>query len=46
VAIVKLLVAGGADVNLADGKGVTPLAHARSHGYKEIEQVLVKAGAR
>jgi ankyrin repeat protein len=45
VAIVKLLVAGGADVNIADGKGVTPLAHARRHGYKEIERILVDAGA-
>jgi len=43
---VKLLVAGGADVNLADGKGVTPLQHARQRGYREIERILVDAGAQ
>ena len=44
--IVALLVAAGADVNLADGDGVTPLQHARKAGYREIEQGLVAAGAR
>jgi ankyrin repeat protein len=45
VEIVKLLVDAGADVNLADGEGVTPLAHARQRGYTEIEAILVAAGA-
>ncbi|MGN6305143.1 MAG: ankyrin repeat domain-containing protein [Mesorhizobium sp.] len=44
--IVELLVKAGADVNLADGKGVTPLQHARAGGYLEIEATLVAAGAR
>jgi ankyrin repeat protein len=46
VAIVKLLVDAGADINLADGDGVTPLQNARKHGFTEIEKVLVAAGAR
>jgi ankyrin repeat protein len=44
--IVKLLVKAGADVNLADGDGVTPLQHARARRYKEIEATLVAANAR
>lgn len=44
--IVGLLVESGANVNLADGEGVTPLQHARSRGYREIEKLLVAAGAR
>jgi ankyrin repeat protein len=44
--IVDLLVKAGADVNLADGNGVTPLQHARSAGYREIEKILSAAGAR
>jgi len=44
--IVRLLIKGKADVNLADGKGITPLQHARQRGYKEIERILVQAGAR
>ena len=45
VEIVKLLVDAGADVNLADGDGVTPLAHARQRGYTEIAAILEAAGA-
>lgn len=41
--IVELLVGAGADVNLADGKGVTPLQHARASGYREIEAILLAA---
>lgn len=44
--IVELLLAHGADVNIADGGGVTPLAHARSRGFTAIAAMLVKAGAR
>jgi ankyrin repeat protein len=44
--IVDLLVKAGADVTLADGNGVTPLQHARTSCYGEIEQILVAAGAR
>ncbi|WP_269932018.1 ankyrin repeat domain-containing protein [Aminobacter sp. HY435] len=45
VAIVRLLVEAGANVNLADGDGVTPLAHARQRGFDEMERILVAAGA-
>ncbi len=44
--IVSLLVKGGANVNLADGKGVTPLQHARRGNYKAIEAILLAANAR
>jgi ankyrin repeat protein len=44
--IVRLLVDAGADVNLADREGVTPLEHARRRGYDEIAATLVAAGAR
>jgi len=46
VEIARLLVAHKADVNLADGQGVTPLAHARQRGYREIVSILETAGAR
>src|SRR5262245_44495410 len=44
--IVKLLLDHGADVNIADKEGVTPLQHAQKRGYTEIEAMLVQAGAR
>ncbi|CAN5832108.1 ankyrin repeat domain-containing protein [soil metagenome] len=44
--IVQLLVDHGADVNIADKEGVTPLQHARARGFKAIEQILVQASAR
>jgi hypothetical protein len=44
--IVQLLVQSPARVDLADGDGVTPLRHARNRGFKEIEAILVAAGAR
>ncbi len=43
--IVQMLVDHGADVNLADGDGVTPLQHARQRGFSEIEHILLQAGA-
>jgi uncharacterized protein len=43
--IVQLLVDYGADVNLADRDGVTPLQHARERGFTEIESILLQAGA-
>jgi ankyrin repeat protein len=45
-AVVCLLVKAGVDVNLADGNGVTPLAHARQRGFEEIIAILETAGAR
>lgn len=41
--IVRLLVDHGADISIADKDGVTPLEHARSRGYTEIERILVAA---
>lgn len=46
VEIVRLLLAAGADANLPDGDGLSPLRHARQRGYREIERLLVAAGAR
>jgi ankyrin repeat protein len=37
---VRALVDAGADVAIADGDGVTPLAHARERGYEAIATVL------
>jgi ankyrin repeat protein len=44
VETVRLLIAASADVNLADGNGVTPLAHARQRGFTEITALLENAG--
>jgi len=45
-AIVELLIENGADVDLADGDGVRPLAHARARDQAEIVALLEAAGAR
>jgi uncharacterized protein len=42
----RALVEAGADVNIADGSGATPLRLARSRGYREMVAILEKAGAR
>jgi hypothetical protein len=44
--IVRLLIAHGADVNLADRQGVTPLAHAEQRGQKAISALLREAAHR
>jgi hypothetical protein len=44
-AIVRLLLEAGADPELADRDGVTPLAHARAKGQAEIVALLVAGGA-
>jgi ankyrin repeat protein len=44
--VVRLLVEAGADVNLADAQGVTPLAHAKQGGYDEMAAILRAAGGR
>lgn len=44
--IVRLLVAAGADVNLPDRDGVSPLRHARQRGFGGIARILEGAGAR
>jgi len=40
--VVRLLVEAGADINLADSTGVTPLEHARQRGFEEIVNILEK----
>ena len=42
--VVRLLVEGGADPNIPDGDGVTPLQHARTNGYDEMVEILEEAG--
>ena len=43
--IVQILVDHGANVNLPDANGITPLAHARQRGYAQIIAILSAAGA-
>ena len=45
-ATVRALVEAGADVDVADKQGATPLQHARRRGYVEIARILENAGAR
>jgi uncharacterized protein len=40
--IVRMLVEAGANVDIADRDGVTPLEHTRRSGYAEIVQILSK----
>jgi len=42
----KALVEAGANVNIADRSGQTPLALARSRGYKDMARILELAGAK
>ena len=42
----KALIAAGANVNLPDGNGVTPLALARSRRYAAMTELLMQAGAK
>ncbi len=46
VEITKMVLAAGADPNLADGKGVTPLAHARARGQAEVARLIQGAGGK
>ena len=45
-ATLKLLVDAGANVNLADGNGDSPLQLARARGYREMVDILLAAAAR
>jgi hypothetical protein len=45
-ATLEALVQAGANVNLADRNGQTPLALARGRGYREMIAILERAGAR
>jgi uncharacterized protein len=44
--IVRLLVEAGASASIADKEGVTPLAHARRRGFREMVRILEASGAR
>jgi ankyrin repeat protein len=46
VATLRALVDAGADTNRADRNGVTPLQHARMRGYRDMVEILQRAGAR
>lgn len=46
VATLKALVEAGANVNIADRAGATPLTLAKNRGYAEMVAILEKAGAR
>jgi ankyrin repeat protein len=46
VACLEALVQAGANVNIADRSGATPLALAKRRGYAEMVAILEKAGAR
>jgi ankyrin repeat protein len=45
-ATVRALIAGGANLDLADGRGVRPLTLARQRGYAKIAEMLEQAGAK
>ncbi|MGV2966490.1 MULTISPECIES: ankyrin repeat domain-containing protein [unclassified Paenibacillus] len=43
---IQILIDHGADMNIPDHDGVSPLSHAKNKGFKEIEDILVRAGAK
>lgn len=45
-ATLQALIDAGANLNIADRSGATPLALARSRGYQPMVEMLTKAGAR
>ena len=44
--VLRDLVEAGADVNIPDGNGRSPLALAQARGYKSMIEILVAAGAK
>jgi len=46
VATLKVLVEAGANVNLSDRNGQTPLTLARRNGYRDMAKILRQAGAK
>jgi uncharacterized protein len=45
-ATLEALIKAGANVNIADRQGITPLGHARARGYSDMVRILETAGAR
>ncbi|SEO21235.1 ankyrin repeat domain-containing protein [Paenibacillus sp. OV219] len=45
IEVAKLLIEHGADVNIPDKEGVTPLRHAKRRRFNEIAALLEQAGA-
>lgn len=43
-AVVQLIVAAGADVNLGDANGVTPLQHAQQRGFPGMVEIMQRSG--
>jgi ankyrin repeat protein len=46
VEITRLVLAAGANPNIADKDGVSPLAHARAKGQREVAALITAAGGR
>jgi ankyrin repeat protein len=46
VEVTKLVLGAGADPNIADKDGMSPLAHARGKGQREIARLIEAAGGR
>lgn len=46
VEITRLVLAAGADPNINDNQGVSPLAHARQRGQSEVAKLIAQAGGR
>ena len=44
--ICRLLLRAGAQINLRDGEGLTPLFHAKDQGFGELVKFLKASGAR
>jgi ankyrin repeat protein len=42
--VVRLLLQGGADPNLADSEGLTPLMHSAREGHLEVARLLLERG--
>jgi len=45
LSIVKVLLDAGADINIKDNKGKTPLVYARKNNRYEMEKYLIENGA-
>lgn len=46
VEVTRLVLAAGANPNIADRDGVSPLAHAKQHRFAEIARLIEQAGGR